>query len=504
MLTLRKSRLVLSRLALIGCLTALTASCGKDAPAGADDAEPGGGDADDNDDGTGVTDDPDDQADQGGDAVKPPKGDAGGSKIDAGGGKIDAGGSKADAGGGKTDASVDPPQRDGGTDSAPEKDSGAGPTPPTGCTDNLLDVPEDPAARGPWPAGVRTAKVGRLTVEVFYPAAPGSDNVAEVTYDARQWLPAAERKKITDDHAHIVKPVGGGLYRDVPIDEEHGPYPVIVFIHGTASHRGASVTTNTHWASRGFIVLVADYPGLGLGDQMASTLECLQPTTGAQDIPGDVNAQLSALKSPSGELAFLSDRVDNTRLAISGHSQGGCMTATLSALPNVKIVIPFSGSTVVSPSTTLESILYVSGMADTVIGYNFPLIGNTVCPLGSSDSTSAYTASPGPPKVKKRLVGLTGGGHLSVTDLCEKNAAGKSSVQELQAAGVCGVGSAVIIGLPALFDCGTVDYKKSLEALNYATTAALEETLYCRDRSKQFANIKTAMPQIGEYLEAVK
>jgi hypothetical protein len=234
---------------------------------------------------------------------------------------------------------------------------------------------------------------------------------------------------------------------------------------------------------------------------MASTLECLLPTTGAQDIPGDVDLQLAGLKSVSGELAFLKDRIDTTRLAISGHSQGGCLTATLSALPDVKLVMPISGSTTVAQSGTLESILYVSGAADTVIGYDTPLIGNTVCPLGSSDSVDAYVASPGPPKVKKRIVGIAGSGHLSVTDLCERNKAGKSSIEELQAAGVCGVGSAVIIGLPALFDCGTVDWKKGVEAVNYATTAALEETLYCRNRTSQFAAIKSRLPQVGDFRE---
>ena len=416
----------------------------------------------------------------------------------------DSGIAKADAGSARPtikDAGI----RDGGPSGTPRVDGGAVPAPGGGCTADLPEVPDDPLARGPWETGVRTVKVGRLTVEVFYPAQAGSaDGKPAVTYDARQFLPAAERSKITDQHAHMVAPVGGHLFRDLPIDDAHGPYPLVVFIHGTASHRAASVTTNTHWASRGFVVLAADYPGLGLGDQMASTLECLLPTTGGQDIPGDVNLQLAGLESVSGELAFLKDRIDTTRLAISGHSQGGCLTATLSALPNVKLVMPISGSTAVAQSSSLESILYVSGAADTVIGYDTPLIGNTVCPLGSSDSVDAYVASPGPPKVKKRIVGIAGGGHLSVTDLCERNAAGKSSVEELQAAGVCGVGSAVIIGLPALFDCGTVDWKKGVEAVNYATTAALEETLYCRDRSTQFASLKAKLPQVGDFRETVK
>jgi hypothetical protein len=38
----------------------------------------------------------------------------------------------------------------------------------------LLANPEDLAARGPWSVGAHTVSVGRLTVEVWYPAPPSS------------------------------------------------------------------------------------------------------------------------------------------------------------------------------------------------------------------------------------------------------------------------------------------------------------------------------------------
>jgi hypothetical protein len=65
--------------------------------------------------------------------------------------------------------------------------------------------------------------------------------------------------------------------------------------------------------------------------------------------------------------------------------------------------------------------------------------------------------------------------------------------------GVCGVDSAAIIGLPALNDCGTIDWKKGVEAVNYASTIALEETLHCKDRTKQFEAMQTAVPAIGDF-----
>jgi hypothetical protein len=142
-----------------------------------------------------------------------------------------------------------------------------------------------------------------------------------------------------------------------------------------------------------------------------------------------------------------------------------------------------------------------------VIGYSSATIGNIVCsPVSgqnvASTDTDAYNNSPSPPGVTKRLVGITGGGHLVVTDLCQKNAQGNDAIQEAQADGVCGISSAVIIGLPALFDCGTIALTEGIRAVNYASTAAFEETLQCRDRHSQFSNMTTAIPQIGDFQHA--
>jgi dienelactone hydrolase len=378
--------------------------------------------------------------------------------------------------------------------------SGSGGTVASDCGANLLPVPDDVAVRGPWDVGVRTVHIGRLTVELFYPAQPGSSlNHSEATYSLRDWLPPQEIAKVPEDHSPPIGPIGGHLYRDLPVDDAHGPYPIVIFIHGTASMRIASGSTNTQWASRGFVVLAADYPGLGLTDQLNSA--CGYPTTGDQDIEGDVNTQLSALGSASGDLAFLAGHLDTTRLGISGHSQGACIAATLSTLPNLQIVIPMAGSMPVSASPSLKSLMFIAGMDDTVIGYDAPLLGNVVCPAGATDDKDAYADSPGPPDVHKRLVGIKGGGHLAVTDLCQKNKQGLNAIDEAKADGVCGIDTAVIIGLPALFDCGSIDWMDGVKAVNYATTAALEETLLCKDRSAQFDQLGSN-PLIGDYQHA--
>jgi hypothetical protein len=187
------------------------------------------------------------------------------------------------------------------------------------------------------------------------------------------------------------------------------------------------------------------------------------------------------------------------RLGLSGHSQGGCLVATYTTKPNVKIVIPLSASTPARASSSLKSVMYLGGMSDTVIGYNASLTGNFVCPVGSTSDTGAYTASPGAPAVTKRLVGITGGGHLVPTDLCQDNSAGRTSLEQGLADGVCGISTAVLGQLISLFDCGTIGLEDGLKAVNYATTAALEETLQCKDRSAAFTNMQTAVPKIGDF-----
>ncbi|HMI86480.1 MAG TPA: hypothetical protein VK550_20445, partial [Polyangiaceae bacterium] len=170
---------------------------------------------------------------------------------------------------------------------------GCGPT-------TLLPVSEDPSVRGPWMVGVRTAKIGRLTTEILYPAEPGSEQgKTEAFYDIRAWIPERERSKVPDANSPAIKPIGGNLFRDLPIDGGHGPYPIVVYIHGTSSFRMASLSTMAHWASRGFVVVSADYPGMFLYDMLAGTLACVLPTTGTQDVPGDVATQMLALATPT-------------------------------------------------------------------------------------------------------------------------------------------------------------------------------------------------------------
>jgi predicted dienelactone hydrolase len=355
-----------------------------------------------------------------------------------------------------------------------------------GCgATKLLAVPADPSAAGPWPVGVKTAAVtvasGKtIPVEVWYPAAIGSDSgKAAATYNLLSYFPAAEAAKVP---ASANKLQACDCFRDLPIDTTHGPYPAVIFIHGTGSFRTASLSTMTTWASRGFIAVAADHPGLFLSDALSGG-DC--PSTGiGQDLGRDVDAEIAALTNKTGDMAFLGTSVDMTRIGMSGHSQGASNAASFGNKPNVQVDMPLAdlGGQVVASTSVLKSVLVVGGLSDTVVTF--------------SNDMSAYTGSSAP---VKRLVGITNADHLDVTDLCSQtNSAGQTGIQVANQYGVCsGLG---LTFLNSLAKCGTLTPAVAgPDIVNYVTTAALEETLHCANRDAAFTDLKSAYPEVGEY-----
>ncbi len=339
----------------------------------------------------------------------------------------------------------------------------------TGCAPEikLYENPADPSMDGAHPAGVKTIAVDGLTTEVWYPAPWGSAEGKEPeTYDLRLWLPASEQAKIPDaDNPWQVSK----SYRDLPMDEAHGPYPVVIFLHGTAGFRTQSLGHIEHWASRGFVVLAADYPGLYLADALEFKF--------MSNVPADTQKIVDALKVFSGDLAFLKDRVDLSRLALVGHSAGGNGLQSFGDAARVLIPLAAAGA---DPGMTLESTLIMGGMIDNVVNYNNQLSGYDLTPP------------------KKRLVGISKGAHLFPTELCWLvNSSGKNIVEVAKQYNVKNANLA-----SGLFDCPN-DQLGQAEAkalVNYSTSAVLEETLHCT-QGDMFKDIKTKFPSVGEYKE---
>jgi predicted dienelactone hydrolase len=361
-------------------------------------------------------------------------------------------------------------------------DSGPPPvTEITGCDGAaLLSKPRDPAARGPWPVGARTVTLGRLgKVEVWYPATRGSEvGRTAARYDIREALNASQRTVISDADNPWQS---CDCYRDLPLDETHGPYPAVVFVHGTAAFRHQSLPIVTHWASRGFIVVAADHPGLVLGDVL--TMLCPDTPTGTRDLDADVAAEVAALAAPTGELAFLAGRVDASRLAVAGHSAGAGTAASAAGLPGVRVVLSFAGNQAAASSTTLAASLYMAGDRDGI-----------VAPTASHDAW-AQSATP------RHFVRIANAAHLAFSDLCEtKNAAGKDLLEVADQYQLCGAPAAGF-----LFDCDPV-YIPGPEAwaiIDHASTTLLETTLQCAPARADLDGIEDRYPQVSGYESAL-
>lgn len=317
---------------------------------------------------------------------------------------------------------------------------------------SLEPRPADPAARGPWPVGARTASLGGTSVEIWYPARPGSEHGVEpARYDIRAALPGTEAAKISDADNPWQR---CACHRELPLDDAHGPYPVVVFVHGTAAFRHQSLSLATHWASRGFVVISADHVGLRL-------TEVLGMVCGLggrpQQLSRDLDAVFAAIAKPRAELDFLTNRIDATRVAVAGHSAGANVAAAASGRPGVRAVIAMAGTR--APDQPVPTLL-MAGTRDRVV------------PLART--RAAFENAKGP----RTWIALDGAGHLAFSDLCAtRNAAGLDLLAVAKANEVCG---AQLAGM--LFDCAAdhLDGARATQIIAHASTELLERTLQCR------------------------
>ncbi|MCO4763741.1 MAG: hypothetical protein KC502_19670 [Myxococcales bacterium] len=355
--------------------------------------------------------------------------------------------------------------------------SGESTTPPAvvaGCAGaDLYQNPEDPGVPGPWPVGARTVTIGGLTTEVLYPAPRGSDKgKTRRAYDMRQWLPADQRSLVPEGEAFRQT---CQCYGDLPIDAEHGPYPVVVFIHGTAGFRTQSLQQLQHWASRGFIVVAADHPRIVLGD-------ALQLKLGA-DQPGDARTLLAALRDKHSALDFLGDRADTAQMAVAGHSAGGMACSSLGGEAGVRVAIPMAAGGV-DPASPVTSTLVLGGIDDGTVAFK--------------RTREGYVETKG----TKRLVGLAKAGHLAFSDLCVvAGDAGDLFSLATQWGIKIPPGTDALFKKLATDGCGAdqLDPEEGWKAINTATSAVLEETLQCRPGPDPLTTLQTQHPAVSVF-----
>ncbi len=192
------------------------------------------------------------------------------------------------------------------------------------------------AGPGPYPVGVTTLDLEGRSVEVFYPASPGSESgLLRDSYSTSDALPPDMRAAPTGagvdqsdggESSASVPAIEIPAYRDLPSSDE-GPFPVLLFSHGFGGWRLTQSSLTAGIASWGFVVASIDHTERGLVSLVAGTARA--------DADAEAEVDLATLDLIHAESrateGILSGAAAPDRTAAAGHSAGG---ATALALMN--------------------------------------------------------------------------------------------------------------------------------------------------------------------------
>jgi predicted dienelactone hydrolase len=273
------------------------------------------------------------------------------------------------------------------------------------ASDGDAPAPDEP---GPFAVGRRTETVtdaGRedrtLTVEVWYPAAEEAEPTA---YELIPGVEFASELSTLDAE---------------PSTE--GPFPVVVFSHGSGGLRQQTASIVETLASHGFVVVAPDHAGNTAIDQLAGT-ETDRATTAVNRVE-DVGFLIDQMEA--GALA--AEVADLDRLAVMGHSFGGFTSLAVAggfgdipADDRVDAIVPLAPASSLLDDESLQSIripmLIVTGSADETTPVD-------------PDSTRPLELAGG----EARLVEIDGGSHSVVTNICDIIGAIEDATIELPA-----------------------------------------------------------------------
>jgi predicted dienelactone hydrolase len=242
---------------------------------------------------------------------------------------------------------------------------------------------EDVRVRGPFESGFRLMPWEKdsvvspgtprpLPTAIWYPTAPGSGPLAP-------------------DSKGVV---------DAPLDPSGGPYPVILFSHGSCGYPLQSTFLTPILASRGYIVVAPPHPGNTLSEFPNCGTPAAQIAS-FQERPQDmifVLNQILAANADPGSPFF--GAVDTTRIAMTGHSFGGLTTFLVQAIePRIDLTVAMAAAAQPSQQFTVPSLV--------ILGENDSRVSNP-------NNRSAWGNSVAP----KYLVEVLEAGHYVFSDLC--------------------------------------------------------------------------------------
>jgi predicted dienelactone hydrolase len=243
----------------------------------------------------------------------------------------------------------------------------------------------DVRARGPFEAGV---------TQITFTKQSAVDPLQPRPLDTYIWYPTAPGAGPIDPATNAVV--------DAPLDVSGGPYPIVLFSHGSCGFALQSTFLMPLIAARGYVVVAPPHPGNTLFDGFAV---CGSPTSLVNSFierPQDmmfVLGEMLAANADAGSPFF--GALDASRIAMTGHSFGGLTTYLVAGLdPRITVAVPMAPATVTSQAALAIPSLTLLGGIDGVVN--------------NDGSRAAYAAASAP----KLLVEIQNAGHYSFSNGC--------------------------------------------------------------------------------------
>lgn len=226
---------------------------------------------------------------------------------------------------------------------------GGGPTKPAG-PDHVID----PGQPGPYAVGVTTIRLKDdarkdkdgnprpMIIEIWYPAeTPTADTKSDI-YDITKDAPPATVNSIKE--VADIPNLPQNAYRDANPLKASGPYPLILFSHGSGGIRFQSVFLCPHLASHGYVVASVDHEDNTLYNILAGSDARDTAILGqsALDRPKDLVFLRNTLIAKNKDAKDnMHNMIQPDNVGVTGHSFGGFTSIlALKAIKEIKVSIP--------------------------------------------------------------------------------------------------------------------------------------------------------------------
>jgi predicted dienelactone hydrolase len=265
----------------------------------------------------------------------------------------------------------------------------------------------DAGAPGPYAVGLRTVTVTdtgdaarSFSVDVWYPVDPdATSGVANAEYSFIPGLGYTSERS----------------FADAPPAE--GPFPLVVYSHGSGGFRWVATFFTEFLASKGFVVAAPDHTGNTAIDSFTGA--SVDSPTNANNRPDDITDTIDAVLAASNDPDdVLAGRVDDSRIGLTGHSFGG-FTALASVSghtnavgttipdPRITAVVVMAPYTLLLSDDELAAVDVPTMMISATDDLTTPIATNTERP---------WELISGRPLVR---IDITAAAHNSFTDLCQ-------------------------------------------------------------------------------------